>query len=377
MAKEKKNKTNINDISPNSLGGKIKKYRNYRQYTQEQLGQLAGFPQTTAQIRIGQYEANKKVPGDDSLSGIAKGLGIKKEALTDVDYSSKDVMYQALFELEDNFGLCPREVDNHYVLDFIETADSEDAIKLSNSEEEFLAEWSKVKKMFLPSKYDTEEEKKEKKKRYALWKASYPSQVSDQLLEERAKEKGDDLEAQIKFDNALLEFKGDKVKKSLEEAVDPVFADVKAKYVPLKFESELIFFIEEMMSSGIIIKKRSPELTTKGHPGYVHFLSIKIEEILEDPEKTKLYAKFLCIIQQFRDSGTEFINFLICRKESFYISFMYSVRSKLRFPNLEKDWNIIELYAERIRDNWPEEDINTDRKLLAEHITGEFDHKLF
>jgi hypothetical protein len=377
MAKEKKNKTKANDISPNSLGGKIKKYRNYRQYTQEQLGQLAGFPQTTAQIRIGQYEANKKVPGDDSLSGIAKGLGIKKEALSDVDYSSKDVMYQALFELEDNFGLCPREVDNHYVLDFIKTADSEDAIKLSNSEEEFLAEWSKVKKMFLPSKYDTEEEKKEKKKRYALWKASYPSQVSDQLLEERAKEKGDDLEAQIKFDNALLEFKGDKVKKSLEEAVDPVFADVKAKYVPLKYESELIFFIEEMMSSGIIIKKRSPELTTKGHPGYVHFLSIKIEEILEDPEKTKLYAKFLCILQQFRDSGTEFINFLICREESFYISFMYSVRSKLRFPNLEKDWNIIELYAERIRDNWPEEDINTDRKLLAEHITGEFDHKLF
>jgi hypothetical protein len=56
---------------------------------------------------------------------------------------------------------------------------------------------------------------------------------------------------------------------------------------------------------------------------------------------------------------------------------MYSVRSKLRFPNLERDWNIIELYAGRIRDNWPEEDINTDRKLLAEHITGEFDHKLF
>ena len=59
MAKEKKNKTKANDISPNSLGGKIKKYRNYRQYTQEQLGQLAGFPQTTAQIRIGQYEAKK------------------------------------------------------------------------------------------------------------------------------------------------------------------------------------------------------------------------------------------------------------------------------------------------------------------------------
>lgn len=374
---QKKRKRNNLDVSPNSLGGKIKKYRKYRNYTQEELGKLSGLPQSTAQIRIGQYETNKKTPGEDVLESLARGLGIEREALLDVDFSSKKVMYQALFELEDNFGLCPDLVDNQFILRY--RTDYGDYLASRYEEEAFLSDWYEAQNLFAPSKYDTEDEAREKKKQYALWKASYPSLEAKQIIEKRKEDKTEDLESQVKFDNALLEYKGEKVKKALDDLIEPILPVVKEQFVPLTLESELIFLIKKMMGSGIVIKNRSQEITTKGDFGYVHFLSVKVEEILDSTSRAELYAYFLCVIQQFQDNGVVFKYRIICRKESFYIEFRYSARCK--FPsltNLENKWFVIEDYAGHMRDNnWSEEDIRTDDRLLSEHITGDNDHKLF
>ena len=47
--------------SPGSLGQKIKKIRMLRRYTQKELGVMCGFSLSSADVRIAQYEKNKKI----------------------------------------------------------------------------------------------------------------------------------------------------------------------------------------------------------------------------------------------------------------------------------------------------------------------------
>ena len=50
-----------NWVSPGSLGQKIKKIRMLRKYTQKELGVMCGFSFSSADVRIAQYEKNKKI----------------------------------------------------------------------------------------------------------------------------------------------------------------------------------------------------------------------------------------------------------------------------------------------------------------------------
>ena len=52
-----------NWVSPGSLGQKIKKIRMLRKYTQKELGVMCGFSFSSADVRIAQYEKNKKITG--------------------------------------------------------------------------------------------------------------------------------------------------------------------------------------------------------------------------------------------------------------------------------------------------------------------------
>ena len=48
-------------------GERIKYIRNSRKMTQKQLGLLCGFSESTADVRIRQYESNAKAPKQDTL----------------------------------------------------------------------------------------------------------------------------------------------------------------------------------------------------------------------------------------------------------------------------------------------------------------------
>ena len=63
-------------VSPGSIGGKIKKYRELRGWTQKELGLRAGFAESSADVRIAQYEKNKRIPKENVLKDIAVALGI-------------------------------------------------------------------------------------------------------------------------------------------------------------------------------------------------------------------------------------------------------------------------------------------------------------
>ena len=53
-----RNTEDTGSISPGSIGGKIKKYRELRGWTQKELGIRCGFTESTADVRIAQYEIN-------------------------------------------------------------------------------------------------------------------------------------------------------------------------------------------------------------------------------------------------------------------------------------------------------------------------------
>ena len=105
-------------VSPGSIGGKIKRIRELRGYTQKQLGIACGFSQTSADVRIAQYEKNKKIPREKVLINIASALGIDDCALYDADMLSYNRMYHALFDLEDFHSLHPVKKNDGYYLEF-------------------------------------------------------------------------------------------------------------------------------------------------------------------------------------------------------------------------------------------------------------------
>ena len=92
-------------ISPGTIGGKIKRIREHLGLSQKQLGLRCGFSEATADVRIRQYESNKKVPRETALKKLCSALEIEEHALFDADLLPNNAMYHALFDIEDFHGM--------------------------------------------------------------------------------------------------------------------------------------------------------------------------------------------------------------------------------------------------------------------------------
>ena len=64
-----------------SIGQRIKMIRNMRGLTQKELGVLAGFSPTNADVRIAQYESGRRTPGEETLWTLALVLEVSPFAL--------------------------------------------------------------------------------------------------------------------------------------------------------------------------------------------------------------------------------------------------------------------------------------------------------
>ena len=120
-----------NWVSPGSLGQKIKKIRMLRKYTQKELGVMCGFSFSSADVRIAQYEKNKKIPREKILKDMCNALGVGEGALIHADMLSYQEMFYALFDMEDFHGLRPVKKEDGYYLKF----DSDSIIN------DFLEKW--------------------------------------------------------------------------------------------------------------------------------------------------------------------------------------------------------------------------------------------
>lgn len=83
-----------------SLGSNLKQIRFHINKTLKELGQGLGFPFGSADVRIAQYESNKKKPKKDVIESLAYGLDVSEMAIDIPDIESVYGAMYTLFQLE-------------------------------------------------------------------------------------------------------------------------------------------------------------------------------------------------------------------------------------------------------------------------------------
>ena len=198
-------------VSPGSIGGKIKRIREHLGLTQKQLGLRCGFSESTADVRIRQYESNKKVPREKALKTLCYALEIEEHALFDADLLPNNAMYHALFDIEDFHGLHPVQIDGRYYLEFSGHVMIGDRELSPFENDEFLKKWAAKREECFPSSEDDapeedEETKREKRKQYDLWRYGYPLNKAEETSERiRMLQKRDQLKKELEEINKKLE----------------------------------------------------------------------------------------------------------------------------------------------------------------------------
>ena len=198
-------------VSPGSIGGKMKRIREHLGLTQKQLGLRCGFSESTADVRIRQYESNKKVPREKALKTLCYALEIEEHALFDADLLPKNAMYHALFDIEDFHGLHPVQIDGRYYLEFSGHVMIGDRELSPFENDEFLKKWAAKREECFPSSEDDapeedEETKREKRKQYDLWRYGYPLNKEEETSERiRMLQKRDQLKKELDEINRKLE----------------------------------------------------------------------------------------------------------------------------------------------------------------------------
>lgn len=88
-----------------NTGELIRFYRKRKHLTQAGLGEAAGLSEPA----IRNYELGNRTPDRDQLEKISKALGVTPDSLVRHEIASAKDALGVLFQLEDEFGLVPRE----------------------------------------------------------------------------------------------------------------------------------------------------------------------------------------------------------------------------------------------------------------------------
>lgn len=179
-----------------SIGVRIRKIREFRGLTQKELGVMCGFNEDNADVRIRQYESNRKIPRKENLKNITDALQVSYAVL--MPSSVYEEFFENLLWAEETFGdidLFSFEVLNERPQNILDVPWKFDArynkydverwisnvpigIAFQNSNiNEFLNEWMKIKSELLQGTI-TEAE-------YFEWKINWPESSikgSTQLL---------------------------------------------------------------------------------------------------------------------------------------------------------------------------------------------------
>ena len=95
-----------------AIGERIRFFRNLCGMTQKYLGQVVGFPEKTADIRMAQYESGSRTPKADLTNKLAEVFDISPQALSVPDIDSYIGLMHTLFTLEDRYGLTIVKTEN-------------------------------------------------------------------------------------------------------------------------------------------------------------------------------------------------------------------------------------------------------------------------
>ena len=99
-----------------AIGERIRFIRNLKGMTQKYLGQIIGFPEKTADIRMAQYESGTRTPKADVTEALAQALDVSPAALAVPDIDTNIGLMHSLFALEDLRGLKVGQIDGELCL---------------------------------------------------------------------------------------------------------------------------------------------------------------------------------------------------------------------------------------------------------------------
>ena len=144
-----------------AIGERIRFFRTLRGMTQKHLGCLLGFPESSADVRLAQYEVGARKPKADLTAAMAQVLDVAPQALSVPDIDSDAGLMHTLFTLDDTWGLeiceCNGEAHLH-----VDTTRGAKAVALS----EMLTVWSQMRTKVQTGEITPEE--------YARWRDHYP-----------------------------------------------------------------------------------------------------------------------------------------------------------------------------------------------------------
>ena len=356
-------------ISPGSLGGKIKRLREYRGLTQKELGLRCGFTSSSADVRIAQYEKNKKVPREKALNDLTDGLDINDCALFDADLLPYARMFQALFDIEDFHGLHPVKIADEYYLEFSGgTIIGQNVTRWDY--QGFLEKWYEMRQKYQPDPDDSPKEKARKEKEYALWRREYPKNVTQESTEQQR----DEMEMrrlQAEMDTLQAKMKSKSELARIDKAIESVLSAERGSYTPIRCESDFIFILRDAIAGGLDIEGTSPEKSSLINYDYRHLFSIRTEDILSDEEKKRMFARLLCGIETMQQAGINIVRRITSRNNELFLTYEYPADQYIYFENLEKYWrDMLELIDKR--DSLPSEVERLEKKFENE-ITGKND----
>ena len=144
-----------------AIGERIHFFRNMRGMTQKYLGQLLGFPEKSADVRLAQYETGARTPKADLTGALANALDVSPLALSVPDIDSYLGLMHTLFTLEDRYGLRIDEADGEVCLK-VDVRKNKDAARLH----EMLCAWRQAAAMLKAGEITQEE--------YDRWRYHYP-----------------------------------------------------------------------------------------------------------------------------------------------------------------------------------------------------------
>lgn len=144
-----------------AIGERIRFFRNLRGMTQKYLGQVVGFPEKTADIRMAQYESGSRTPKADLTNKLAEVFGISPQALSVPDIDSYIGLMHTLFTLEDRYGLTIVKTENGVSM-YADPRKGTDAAELS----EMLNAWAEQSENYHNGDINRDE--------YDKWRYNYP-----------------------------------------------------------------------------------------------------------------------------------------------------------------------------------------------------------
>ena len=166
-----------------AIGERIRFFRNLRGMTQKYLGQMVGFPEKTADIRMAQYESGSRSPKAELTENLAGALGVSPLALSVPDIDIYLGLMHTLFTLEDRYGLTVETGETGVSLR-VDPRKGKDAAELS----EMLTAWAEQAEKYRNGKINRED--------YDMLRYNYPKydetsgyvkvpsqQLSDALVE--------------------------------------------------------------------------------------------------------------------------------------------------------------------------------------------------